>query len=330
LPGKTRNLERVLGRVLWVTGWVLLATMVVHLVALAVTGGPVTGPVSLRKPATFAETGWLVCWSVALILPLLRVRAWQAAVIGASAVLFGVGETAIIGVQAWRGVPSHYNFSTPLDAALMRGGAAGTAGIFLIGVIVMLVAALRTPATTSRTITSRAITSMTPSVRLGVVAGTLVLLAGCVIGFTMVSNNSGVFQGAFGTGFGDRTASYLGPDPATVGPEYPLIRPDTAGGDLVLPHAIGVHGLILLAVPAILLARTATAHQTRIVAVATASVGTAMAVLIVHALRQLPLHALPPAVLALLALCAIAYTATLLGIAVAVGTRWRARTRAAG
>jgi len=289
-------------RILWIAGWVLLATMIVHLVALAVTGGPVTGPVSLRKPATFAETGWLVCWSVALILPQLKLKAWQAHVIGASAVLFGVGETAIIGVQAWRGVPSHYNFSTPLDAALMRGGAAGTAGIFLTGVIVMLVAALRTPA-------------MAPSVRLGLVAGTLVLLAGCVVGFAMVSNNSGVFTGAFGTGFGDRTAAYLGPDPATVGREYPLIRPGTAGGDLVLPHAIGVHGLILLAVPAILLARTATAHQRRIVAVAAASVGTAMTVMIVHALRQLPLYALHPAVLALLALCAIAYTATLAVIA---------------
>lgn len=292
-------------KVLWIAGWVLLATMVVHLVALAVTGGPVTGPVSLRKPATFAETGWLVCWSVALILPLLRARAWQVHVIGAAAVLFGVGETAIIGVQAWRGVPSHYNFTTPLDAALMRGGAAGTAGIFLLGVIVMLVAAMRSPA-------------MAPGVRLGVVCGTLVLLAGCAVGFTMVSNNSGVFQGAFGSGFGDRTTGYLGPDPATVGRQYPLIRPDTAGGDLVLPHAIGVHGLILLAVPAILLARTGAARQTRIVAAAAAAVGTAMTVLIVHALRRLPLHALHPAVLALLGLCAIAYAATLLIIARAV------------
>ena len=42
--------------------------------ALLVTGDPVTGPVSLRKPATFAETGWLLCWSVAPFvgyLPLL-------------------------------------------------------------------------------------------------------------------------------------------------------------------------------------------------------------------------------------------------------------------
>ena len=47
--------------------------------------------------------------------------------------LFAVGETAIMAIEAWRGVPSHYNFSTPFDAALMRGGAAGTAGVFLVG-----------------------------------------------------------------------------------------------------------------------------------------------------------------------------------------------------
>jgi len=270
-------------RILWITGAVLLATMVVHLVALAVTGGPVTGPVSLRKPATFAETGWLT-------------------------VLFGVGETTIMAVQAWRGVPSHYNFSTPLDAAMMRGGAAGTAGVFLIGVIVMLVAALRTP-------------GMAPSVRLGVVAGTLVLLAGCAIGFTMVSNNSGVFQGAFGSGFGDRSAGYLGPDPATVGREYPLIRPDTDGGDLVLPHAIGVHGLILLAVPAILLGRTSSRHQLPTIALAVAAVACAMTILIVHALRRLPLHDLHPVTLALLALCALTYAGTLITAAGRPGHR---------
>ena len=43
----------------------------------------------------------------------------------------------------------------------------------------------------------------------------------------------GTDQG-FGTGFGNRTAGYLGPDPATVGREYVLLRPHTHGGDLVL------------------------------------------------------------------------------------------------
>lgn len=118
-------------------------------------------------------------------------------VIGVSVILFAVGETAIIGLQAWRGVPSHCNFSTPLDAALMRGGAGGTAEVFLIGVIVLLIAAMRTR-------------DITASVRLGVIAGIVVLLVACVIGFVMISNNSGVYQGSIGGGFARQTAAYLG------------------------------------------------------------------------------------------------------------------------
>ncbi|MFZ0118219.1 MAG: hypothetical protein WAN20_08380 [Pseudonocardiaceae bacterium] len=286
-------------RVLWVTGAILFVTLVVHIAALVITGGPVSGPVSLRKPATFAETGWLIAWSVALVLPTLRTRAWQRHVIGTAVILFSVGETAIIGFQAWRGVPSHYNFSTPLDAALMRGGAGGTAGIFLIGVIVLLVAALRSRDTTA-------------SLRLGVCAGIIVLLVGCVIGFVMISNNSGVYQGSIGAGFARQTSAYLGPDAATVGPQYGLLRPATQGGDLVLPHIIAIHGLVLLAVPAVLLARTSTtrARQRQVIALAVTSVTAAMALLLVQASRQLPLDALNPLSLAALAGCAVTLLAT--------------------
>lgn len=294
-------------RVLWVAGTVLLVTMLVHIVALVVTGGPWTGPVSLRKPATFAETGWLAAWSVALILPTVRTRAWQRHVIGGATLLFGFGETAIIGIQAWRGVPSHYNFTTPLDAALMRGGAAGTAGVFLVGVIVLLVASLRSG-------------DAPASVRLGVRAGIALLFAGCAIGLVMIFNNSGVYQGSVGAGFGQRTTGYLGPDAATVGQEYLLIRSNTDGGDLVLLHAIGVHGLLLLAVPVVLLARTAmsASRQLWVSAVAVAAVLVAVLTLLVHALRQLPLSQLHPLVVALLVVCGAALAAAYMIIAVAL------------
>lgn len=126
-------------RVLFVAGAALLVAMVVHIVAMVLLGGAISGPVSLRKPATFAETGWLLCWSVALVLPRLRTRAWQRHVVGGAVLAFAVVETTVIGIQAWRGVPSHYNVTTPLDTALMRGGAAGTAAVFVVGMIVVLV-----------------------------------------------------------------------------------------------------------------------------------------------------------------------------------------------
>ena len=159
---------------------------------------------------------------------------------------------------------------------------------------VLLVAAVRSP--------------LAASVRLGTVAGIAVLLVGCVVGFVMISNNSGIFQGTFGSGFTNRTAAYLGPDGSTIGPEFLLIRPATDGGDLVLPHAIGVHGLVLLAVPAALLHRTGMTarRQVQVVGTAVAAVVTALVILLVHAGRQLPLDQLGPATLSALGLCGIA------------------------
>jgi hypothetical protein len=303
-------------KVLWLTGVVLLVTMVFHIGALLVTGGPVSGPVSLRKPATFAETGWLNAWSVALILPTLRTRAWQRHVIGVAVVAFGIGETTVMAIQAWRGVPSHYNFTTTFDAILMRAGAAGTAGVFLIGVVVLLVVALRD-------------TESPASVRLGVRAGIIVLLLGCVIGFGMISNMSGVYQGGFGSGFTRPATGYLGPSASTVGPEYLLLRPETKGGDLILPHAIGVHGLVLLALPALLLARTsmAMARQRRIIMTIVASVGVAMGLLLLHALRQLPLDRLSPVSLVVLTGCGVGLLVSYVSVAAAMVRERRARSR---
>jgi uncharacterized membrane protein len=82
----------------------------------------------------------------------------------------------------------------------------------------------------------------------------------------------------------------------------------TSSTDRAIP--VGVHGLVLLAVPAVLLARTALSEnrQRSVVLLAAGSVALAMAVLIGHALRQLPLSELPPIALATLGLCAVAAT----------------------
>ena len=146
---------------------------------------------------------------------------------------------------------------------------------------------------------------------------------GCAIGLMMIFNNSGVCQGSIGAGFGERTTGYLGPSPATVGPDYLLIKPVTSGGDLVLLHAIGVHGLALLAVPAVLLARTAmpAARQLRVIALAVAAVGIALAILVAHAFRELPWNQLSALVLTALALCAVALLAAYLTIVAALWFR---------
>jgi len=297
--GKAAAMRDGWPRVLWWAGWALLATMLVHVAALAVTRGALVGPVSLRKPATFAETSWLLCWSVALTLPWLRLGRRRRAFVSITVLAFGVGETTVMAIQAWRGVPSHYNFTTTFDAVLMRGGAGGLAFLLPAGLVVLL--------------TGLRGSSAPPGVVTGVVGGVGVLLVGCVIGFVMISNMSGVFQGSFGSALGSPQRGYLGPSAATVGHQYLLLRPHTAGGDLVLLHAIGVHGMVLLTVPAILLTRTRLprAQQRRLVLAMTGSVVAGLAVLAVHAFEQRPWDELSTFGLAVLVLLALAYAAAL-------------------
>jgi hypothetical protein len=105
-----------------------------------------------------------------------------------------------------------------------------------------------------------------------------------------------------------------------VGPEYGLLRPGTRGGDLVAPHVIGIHGLVLLAVPAVLLARSAMSRvrQLQVVALAVSSVVIGSILLLVQALRQLPLDQLHPVALATLVLCVVALLAAYAVIAAAL------------
>jgi hypothetical protein len=198
-------------------------------------------------------------------------------------------------IQAWRGVPSHYNFTTAFDAALVRGGAAGLAVLFLIGMVVLLVAAFRTR-------------DAEPSVLLGIRSGIIVLLVGCVTGFVMISNMSGVFQGAVGSALTHPQVGYVGPPPSVVGHDVLLVHVHTQGGDLVSLHAIGVHGLPLLALPAILLTRTRLAERTRLrlVAAMAAGVGLAMLVIATQSFRAQPLAAMDALHLLLLVLTGIA------------------------
>jgi hypothetical protein len=268
LGGLTRYYQQssTLQKVLFVVGTMLLGVMTFHLTALLVTGGPLNGPVSLRKPATFAETGWLLCWSVAWLLPQLKMRSWEKGFVAAGALLFGVGETFIAALQAWRGVPFHYYVPTPFDAIIF--GLAGIdAAVFLASVLVLLRASLRRQ-------------ELAPSLLLAVRLGTVVLFIGTLTGVLMILNWSGVWQGGppnmFRPGFDTDDANF---------------SEGVVGGNLVVIHAVGVHGLSLVLLPAWLLTLSRLRENRRVYL--TAAVGgttlAGLAVLAVAALTLTPL-----------------------------------------
>ena len=268
LGGLTRYYQQssTLQKVLFVVGTLLLVVMVFHLAALLLTRGPLNGPVSLRKPATFAETGWLLCWSVGWLLPLVKLRPWEKGFVAAGALLFGVGETFVAAVQAWRGVPFHYYVPTPFDAAIF-GFAGVDAAVFLASVLVLLRASLRRQA-------------LAPSLLLAVRLGTVVLFIGTLTGVLMILNWSGVWQGGppsmFRPGFDTDEANF---------------SEVVVGGNLVVIHAVGVHGLSLMLLPAWLLTLSRLRESGRVRLTAAIGVATlaGLAVLAVAALRLTPL-----------------------------------------
>ncbi|HEY0738545.1 MAG TPA: hypothetical protein VGD69_26745 [Herpetosiphonaceae bacterium] len=281
-------------QVLFVAGSALFVSMIVHGLLLVATGGTIEGPVSLRKTMTFAETGWLLTWSVGWLLPLVSLRRWERWLLIGGTLQFAVGETFLMSLQVWRGVPSHYNMSTPFDAAVFTSTGVG-ALIVTVTMAVLLRAALRP-------------SDLAPSLRLAIQGGALIMLIGFGTGLLMILNSGGIWQGA--DHFLEmltrrRYGGYNGPAAGTI------------GGDLVLLHALGVHGLQIVPLPTWLLTYTALDERRRyrLTALVTASYLMLIAILAVQVFRELPLSALDLPTLTALLLAAVLF----LGSHVAVG-----------
>jgi len=100
-----------------VAGVGLVVSGLAHVAVWAVIGGPWEGAVTWRKPILFGISGGLTCLSLGWAwahLPQRRGDAWLAA----ATALALVAEVALIDLQRWRGVASHFNRATPLDAVL--------------------------------------------------------------------------------------------------------------------------------------------------------------------------------------------------------------------
>ena len=127
---------KAIDRAAYTVGGLLVLSGLVHLTVLLMSGGSWQGPVSLRKPTTFGLSFGLTLINVTLIasfVPLSdRTRTLLVGVFAAACVL----ETFLVSLQAWRGVPSHFNMETPFDAAVAQTLAVG--GFALVAVIVAL------------------------------------------------------------------------------------------------------------------------------------------------------------------------------------------------
>jgi hypothetical protein len=211
---------------LWhLIGVLLVLAGLVHLGVFVVDGGPWEGAVSWRKPFTFGVSFGLSVLTLTWVSQFVRLRArplW----VGAFAIASTV-EVALITLQAWRGVPSHFNMETAVDAAIARTLAAG-GGVLVAVAIAMTVAAFRSAP------------GLAPSMRLAVRAGFATLLAAMVFGAVMIA------RGVVEVMTGNQQLAY------------------TVAVTLKPAHAVFMHGVLLLPALAWLLARTPYAEDQRL------------------------------------------------------------------
>jgi hypothetical protein len=197
---------------------------------------------------SFGITLITITWVASFLNLRDRARAGFVSVLAAASVL----ETALVTLQAWRGVPSHFNVATSFDALVTRGLAGGGV-VLVLEVVAMTVVAFRPNAT------------VPASLRLAVQVGFVLLSAAMVVGGVMIGiGMRHVFAG-------NAAAAYA------------------TGGTLKPTHAMTMHGILVLPVLARLLAFTDWTEERRLAVVRRAAAGYVLLAIIVAALNVVAL-----------------------------------------
>ena len=219
-----------INRPLALTVCLMLATLGATLVGLIVDPRVITGAPAWLKPTKFAIS---ISIYTATFLWLLTFISGHTRIVRLIAWLTAGGlviEMALIAMQVVRGTTSHFNVSTPFDTAVwsIMGGTivcVWTANLIL-GIVLMR--------------QRFADAAFAWALRLGV----LISLMGMGVAFLMTSPTSAQRAAAKAGGLPSAGAHTVGV--ADGGPGLPIIGWSTVGGDLRVPHFVGLHGLQLL------------------------------------------------------------------------------------
>lgn len=231
----TLMLPRDLGiRILGWSAGLLILSGCLHAGVWVIQGGEWEGPVSWRKPILFGFSAGATAWSIAWLMPKLRPRPADGWLAAALAICLG-GEVALITLQTWRGVASHFNRNTPFDAVVLE----------LIGWLIVLV----TGAIFELTRRTWGRVEGTSDIRLAIRVGMFWLSFSCLLGFWLVWH-------------GERQLAQ-GLAPETFG----------QAGVMKFPHGVPMHAIQLLPLWAGLLRLAGRTEVTRWQSVCWASLG---------------------------------------------------------
>lgn len=156
----------------------LIGSGLLHLLLWRLGTEPWESPISFRKPALFGISTGLTLWSCLWVLrqlPGSRLATSLGRLLTGTLLL----EVALITLQTWRGVPSHFNRSTPIDATIE------TTLLVLISIATLIIFWL-----TVVSLQPKSLKGLPAQHRLAVRAGLILLSLSCLLGFiiTIVGN----------------------------------------------------------------------------------------------------------------------------------------------
>jgi hypothetical protein len=211
----------------YMVGALLLVSGLTHLGILTIGGGSWEGPLSLRKAATFGLSFGLTLITIVWVTSFLRLIDRSRALLLGAFTVACVLETVLVSLQAWRGVPSHYNIETTFDGLIARTLAAGGVGLIAIIIALTLVAFRANP-------------TVPISLRIAIRIGFVTLLASLAVGAAMIAKGMLLVFG------GHPQAAYA------------------TGGTLKPTHAVTMHAILVLPLLAWLLSFTDWTEQRRL------------------------------------------------------------------
>jgi hypothetical protein len=224
---------------LWQTNWPLTLTGLASAALLAATAAlalvdprVIAGAPAWFKPMKFSISIAFYALTLVWMLGHVRGHPQLVGIIGSAVALGMTIEMGWVLMQAMRGVRSHFNLSTPFDANAYS----------LMGLIILVIWLLT--ALTALLLMRQKLADpvFAWSLRLGLLVG----LAGMSVGFLMTGRLSPAQTAEIET---QDTLHYAGTHSVGVedgGPGLPFVGWSTEGGDLRVPHFIGLHGLQLL------------------------------------------------------------------------------------
>ncbi|MGN9786884.1 hypothetical protein ACTMTF_36060 [Nonomuraea sp. ZG12] len=292
----------------------MLLLLVVSAVGLVLDDRVLLGAPVWLKPFKFAVSmavyGTTLAWMLSLPH---RGRKWTSGLATVFAVT-GFVDTVIVAIQAARGTFSHFNKSTAAAEKIMLV-IFGNAVLCIVLANLALAIILACQRVHADRAMSRAIHTGLALAVAGMALGFLIPIQGKAETALTTSGERVVLSSGHSVGVPDG------------GPGLPLTQWSTTGGDLRIPHFVGLHGLQVMLIAALLLAALAARYpllrddrtRARLIDVAAAGYTGLIALVTWQALRAQPL--IHPDALTLTAAALLASLTTLAAAAVMAAAR---------